>query len=752
MCQSTSPWYVLRDSSGPRVFEYQLTYALMSARGTGFHGRLTSRPNSAASIRRSLEAACNTLLSVLSSHQLFFRPGGLRVLSASTHKPAKEFSMKLRLFLLACAVCFTLQPASISKAAGARPNVLLILVDDLKPSFGAYGDKWVHSPNLDRLAARGIRFDMAYCNQAVCAPSRNNLLMGSRSTSIGVYSLGQHFRSAVPDAITMPQYFKQHGYHSAGIGKVFHIGHGNINDVHSWSVPFHADKVIDYVLPESTGGQLTREEALFSNKPKDGLPMGAAWENADVDDGAYADGRIAAEGIKRLKSYKQSDDPFFLALGFTKPHLPFCAPRKYWDLYDRSKLPMAEYTLPPDGAPPYAGKTIGELNQYQPVPQNPPLSEELQRTLIHGYYASLSYMDSQVGRVLDEVDRLGLDQNTIIVLWGDHGYHLGDHGTWTKHTNYEQANRIPIVISAPGVTTAGSHSTALIETVDLFPTIAELAGLPAPTGPQPIDGDSFVPVLRGAESDIGKYAYHCYPKGGRLGQAIRTDRYRLVKWHQTDGRQLPEYELYDYEIDPLEKRNVAADQPGIVKELSAILARHPAPKSSRPRPRRSTSKHSKQQQIVADSPKIANVPLTIVVEGQAESPLGVVLAQGGREHGFAIHFTDGRPAFDVRVNSKVTRITGEQLPKNQFRLTATLTGGEMTFSVNDGPSARVESPGLIPVQPKDALSIGFDDASAAGQYESPNPFDGRITSARISTTNDQTLYRLKAKNSFQTKD
>jgi iduronate 2-sulfatase len=681
-----------------------------------------------------------TLLSVPTNHQLFLRPGGLRLMPASTHKPAKEFSMKLRILLIACAACFTLHPASTSKAASNRPNVLLILVDDLKPSFGAYGDKWVHSPNLDRLAARGMRFDMAYCNQAVCAPSRNNLLLGSRSTSIGVYSLGQHFRTAVPAAVTMPQYFKNHGYHSAGIGKVFHIGHGNINDVHSWSVPFHPDKVIDYVLPESTGGKLTREEALFSNRSKVGLPMGTAWENADVLDGAYADGRIAAEGIKRLQTYRKSDQPFFLALGFTKPHLPFCAPKKYWDLYDRSKLPTAEYTLPPEGAPPYAGKTIGELNQYKPVPPNPPLSEELQRTLIHGYYASLSYMDSQVGRVLDEVDNLGLDKNTIIVLWGDHGYHLGDHGTWTKHTNYEQANRIPITISAPGITTADSQSKALIETVDLFPTIAALAGLPAPTGPQPIDGDSFVPVLRGEDTNIGQYAYHCYPKGGRLGRAIRTDRYRLVEWSQSGNTQAPEYELYDYETDPLEKRNHSADRPRIVKKLTTILAQHPAPKSSKRPKRRSTSKSTAQQKVVQNPPKIANRLLTIMVEGQAELPHGVVLAQGGREHGFAIHFAQGRPAFDVRVNGEVTRLTGKPITKGRFQLTATLTADEMTFAVRNGPTTRIKSPGLIPVQPKDALSIGFDDASAAGNYDSPNPFNGTVLSTRISTLTGQTLY------------
>ncbi len=467
-----------------------------------------------------------------------------------------------------------------------RTNVLLILVDDLKPSFGAYGEEWVHSPNLDRLAASGMRFDMAYCNQAVCAPSRNNLLIGSRSTSIGVYSLGLHFRNAVPDAVTMPQYFKQHGYHSAGIGKVFHIGHGNKNDEHSWSVPFQPDKVIDYVLPESTNGQLTREEALFSNQSARGLPRGAAWEKAAVDDGAYADGRIATEGIKRLQSYAESGEPFFLALGFTKPHLPFCAPEKYWDLYDPSAMPLAEYTEPPAGAPRYAGKTIGELNQYKPVPEEPPLDETLTRTLIQGYYAALSYMDSQVGRVLDEVDRLELGDNTIIVLWGDHGYHLGDHGTWTKHTNYEQANRIPIIMSAPGVTSPGSSSDALVETVDIYPTVAELAGLPIPSGPQPIDGESLVPVLKQTVPQVSDHAYHCFPKGGHMGRAIRTKQYRLVEWKPLGNPNAsPEYELYDYKNDPLEMKNLARDQPETIAELAEILARHPAAKPDQ-RPRR----------------------------------------------------------------------------------------------------------------------------------------------------------------------
>ena len=485
--------------------------------------------------------------------------------------------LMIRLTLAVCCLLLTVT----NRLHASPPNVLLLLVDDLKPSFGAYGEKWVHSPNLDRLAASGMRFDHAYCNQAVCAPSRNNLLIGSRSTSTGVYSLGYHIRKAIPDVVTLPQHFKNNGYHSAGIGKVFHIGHGNINDELSWSVPFQPDKVIDYVLEDSTDGQLTREEAYFSNQKLGQiktLPRGAAWEKADVEDGAYADGRIATEGIRRLRNYHKSKTPFFLALGFAKPHLPFCAPSKYWDLYDRSQLPTASFTQPPEAAPKYAGKTLGELNQYKPVPQTGPLSEEMTRTLIHGYYASLSYMDAQVGRVLNELERLQLQNDTIIVLWGDHGYHLGDHGSWTKHTNYEQANRIPLVIVAPGKTRPGTSNQSPVETVDIYPTLCELAGLPAGKMPQPIDGDSLVPILEGKADTVSDHVYHCFPKSGKLGRAIRTKRYRMVEWKPFQSSKSVEYELYDYQTDPLETKNIAGQKPKVLEQMKKLLAEHPPAK------------------------------------------------------------------------------------------------------------------------------------------------------------------------------
>ncbi|HWQ90898.1 MAG TPA: sulfatase-like hydrolase/transferase, partial [Clostridia bacterium] len=280
------------------------------------------------------------------------------------------------------------------------------------------------------------------------------------------------------------------------------------------------------------------------------------------------------------------EQPFFLVLGFVKPHLPFCAPKKYWDMHDRQAFTIAERTSPPEGAPRYAGKTLLELNQYTPLPQDPPLSEHLQRTLIHGYYAAASFMDAQVGRVLGELDRLNLAKNTIIVLWGDNGWHFGDNGAWTKHTNYEQANRIPLMIVAPGVTRPGSSTRHLTETVDLYPTLVELAGLPQLSVPQQIDGLSLVPVLRHPKKRLRDHAYHAFPRhrSGQpiIGRAIRTDRYRLVEWKKSGAPDsTADLELYDYKKDPRETKNLAASEPKTVARLRKILATHPEARPSR---------------------------------------------------------------------------------------------------------------------------------------------------------------------------
>jgi iduronate 2-sulfatase len=469
-------------------------------------------------------------------------------------------------------------------AAVAKPNVLFICVDDLKPLLGCYGDKRIRSPSIDQLAARGLLFERAYCNQAVCAPSRNALLTGVRPTTSGIYDLGTHFRQSMPDAVTLPQYFMRHGYRAEGLGKIFHVGHGNHEDPVSWSVPHFSEKSIAYALPENRAGRgLTREEALFANETDvSRLPRGAAYESADVADNAYPDGRIADEAIRRLQSAKaRSSEPFFLAVGFLKPHLPFCAPKKYWDLYERASFNVPSLRVPPAGAPSYAPTGWGELRQYSDIPQTGPLTDERARALIHGYHAAVSYVDAQIGRVLAELDRLGLATNTVIVLWGDHGWHLGDHGMWSKHSNYEEATHIPLLIVAPGVTKPGTRTRALVESVDLYPTLCELAGLPESKLPQTLEGRSLVPVLKRPSRDSKEAIFHVFPRNRRgdgeiLGRAVRTERYRMVEWKKAGAAaETADVELYDYQTDPLETRNLAPAQTKVVAKLRALLAQQP---------------------------------------------------------------------------------------------------------------------------------------------------------------------------------
>lgn len=467
-----------------------------------------------------------------------------------------------------------------------QPNVLMILVDDLKPALGCYGDLDARTPNIDRLAARGIRFDAAYCNQAVCAPSRFTLMLGAHSTSTGLYGLGDQLRQKVPEAVTLPQYFAQHGYATESLGKVFHIGHGNEGDPKSFQKPHFHDKVIEYLDPASTsGGRLTREEAYFTNQQLGRiheLPRGAAFECPEVEDDAYADGRVADETVRRLVAAKQRRErdgtPFMIVAGFVRPHLPFSAPQRFWAAFNASDLPVPESTERPINAPRVAGKRGGEINNYQPVPLDRPIDEKLKRQLIHGYYASSSFVDAQIGKVIDALDELGLSDNTIIVLWGDHGFHLGDLGIWTKHTNYEQANRIPLILVAPGTIPANSATGQLAESVDLYPTLASLAKLPEPTGPQAIDGISLRPVLEDPTQRLRDHAYHVYPRGKKLGRAIRTTRYRFVEWLSRDGLGQPEYELYDYQYEAIETKNLAGELPEILERHREILASYPSPK------------------------------------------------------------------------------------------------------------------------------------------------------------------------------
>ena len=471
--------------------------------------------------------------------------------------------------LLLVALLFA--PAALFAAApAARPNVLLICVDDLKPVLGCYGDPYSKTPHIDRLASRALRFDRAYCNQAVCSPSRNALLASLRPQTLGIYDLPTNFRASRPDAITLPQYFRTAGYRTEAMGKLFHVGHGNFEDTASWTVPHFRPKAPQYALAENAAPAEAAPKKKSAKKSN-----GAAVESADVADDFYADGQIAAEAVARLKAAAASREPFFMGVGFLKPHLPFVAPKKYWDLHDPAKLPQPARLTAPEGAPDYAPQFGGELRAYDGIPSgNNPLDDKLTRRLIHGYYAATSYMDAQLGKVMAALDETGLAKNTIVVLWGDHGWHLGDHGMWCKHTNYEEATRIPLLVAVPGQ--KGAATSALVETVDVYPTLAALAGLPAPQG---LDGRSFAALFTDPAAAHRDHAIHVYPRGQRLGRAIRTERYRLVEWKAPGGDPTTaEFELYDYRDDPGETKNVAAVRPAVVAPLRALLATHPEAK------------------------------------------------------------------------------------------------------------------------------------------------------------------------------
>jgi len=490
------------------------------------------------------------------------------------------FWLKTKIIVLLffmCVICNGQQKAPV--------NVLLILVDDLRPTLGCYGDTLVVSPNIDRLAQHAAVFERAYSNQAVCVASRYNLLLGARSTSTGLYDFGRAFRDFYPKATTLPQFFKNNGYHTEAIGKVFHVGHNTYNDEQSWSVPHFYDLVVEYADTLKRG--LTREEALFANVPwneANKKEKGAAWEHLDVDDETYADGRVAKRAVERLEELNRRNQPFFLAVGFARPHLPFSVPKKYWDLYNPLDIPLPEMQSHPENSLAFANKRDGEIAQYRGIPyaaEEDPFPDTLTRKLIHGYYAGVSYVDAQIGKVLDELKRTGLDKNTIIVLWGDHGYLLGEMGMWTKHVNHELANRIPLIIRHPDLQRS-TKTDAMIETVDLYPTLATLCGFELPEMQQPIDGKSYQSFLFGNGSAPRDHVYHCFPRGGKLGRAIRNEKYRLIEWKSLDKEEEPQYELYEYGGDLIEKENIwRADHPEFIK-LKNVLADYPKPKQMRP--------------------------------------------------------------------------------------------------------------------------------------------------------------------------
>ncbi|MEK7677703.1 MAG: sulfatase [Verrucomicrobiota bacterium] len=449
--------------------------------------------------------------------------------------------------------------AVASLQAAERPNILFIAVDDLRPELGCYGNPLIKSPNIDRIAKAGVVFTRAYCQQAVCSPSRSSLLTGARPDTTRVWDLETHFRKALPDVITLPQLFKNHGYFVQGMGKIYH---GGFDDPPSWSVPWKAPKAQAYGSLESRMlVSQKRQQAIADGKNEQDIQKtvrGPAYEGADVPDNAFHDGALADMAVAVLRDIKQKNQPFFLAVGFIRPHLPFVSPRKYWDLYDPAKIPLAPNPFRPKGAPEYAVLEGGELRSYDSIPKGH-LPDDLARRLKHGYYAAVSYMDAQVGRVLDELDRLGLRDQTIVILWGDHGWKLGEHDAWCKHSNVENDTWAPLILSVPGLKNAGQRTAALVEFVDIYPSLADLAGLPLPGH---LEGASFRPLLDDLNRPWKTAAFSQYPRGAAsrrlMGYSMRTDRYRFTRWvHRNDPAKVDAIELYDHQSDPQENENIA---------------------------------------------------------------------------------------------------------------------------------------------------------------------------------------------------
>jgi len=444
---------------------------------------------------------------------------------------------------------------AITAATAERPNVLFIAVDDLRPELACYGAEHIHSPNIDRLARRGVLFERAYCMVPTCGASRASLLTGIRPTRKRFVSYQTWAEKDAAGITTLNTHFKQNGYNTHSLGKIFH--HPSDNAA-GWSAPAWRPRTKSwYQLPENRALHAKRQRQA-------GRKRGPAWESADVPDNAYADGLLADRAIADLAQLKSQDRPFFLAVGFFKPHLPFIAPKKYWDLYDHSTIQLPDNYEVPQGAPAESIHTSGELRSYAGIPAKGPVSDEAARNLIHGYYACVSYTDAQIGRLLEELDRLELTANTIVVLWGDHGWNLGEHTLWCKHSCYETSMQIPLIIQASGIA-GGQKRTGLTESIDVYPSLCELAGLPLP---EHLQGSSLVALMKDSQADAKTAAV------GRFhnGDTIRTDTFRFTEYTNPQGKRIARM-LYDHAADPHENTNIAEEDAAVdrVQALSAAL-------------------------------------------------------------------------------------------------------------------------------------------------------------------------------------
>jgi iduronate 2-sulfatase len=459
-------------------------------------------------------------------------------------------TIRLILGVLACGLL-----AASARAQQTRPNVLLIMADDLNTDLGTYGHPLVKTPNIDRLASRGIRFDRAYNQFPLCNPSRASLMTGLRPDTLRVYELQTQFRANVPDAVTLPQMFRRNGYYAARVGKIYHygvpaqIGTSGLDDVPSW------DSVVN---PKGVDKD---EEPLLTNlTPSRGLGSALAFYVSPSSDEEQTDGKVAAETIALLEANRNR--PFFIAAGFYRPHCPFIAPKKYFDAYPLDRIPVPPVSSSDMARVPAAALFTRPLNWDIP--------QEGQRQTIRAYYASISFLDANVGRVLSALDRLKLSGNTIVVFMSDHGYNLGEHGQWMKQSLFERSARSPLIVAGPGVSRRGEASRRVVEYLDLYPTLAELAGLQAPSN---VEGRSLVPLVRNPDAEWNHPAFTQVRRGAApkffMGYSVRTERWRYTEWDGgTEG-----VELYDEQNDPGELRNLADDaaNKGVISELKRLL-------------------------------------------------------------------------------------------------------------------------------------------------------------------------------------
>jgi len=459
---------------------------------------------------------------------------------------------------------------AVSRASKAKkPNVLFIAIDDLRNTVGCMGDSIAVTPNIDKLAGQGTVFLNAYCQQAVCSPSRASLITARRPDTLKVWDLRTHFRKHLPNIVTLPQYFKQRGYYTQSFGKILHGGGPPSMDPPSWSaepVWDHCTKRDQYVLPENRPGEHSGKQA--------------ATECADVPDEAYVDGKVAVEAIKKLEELSVNDQAFFLGVGFRKPHLPCSAPKKYWDMYKRETFENDDWPAlnRPENGPDIALHNWKELRGYTDIPDIGEVPPEKAAEVRHGYYASASYTDAQIGKLMDALDKLGLRDNTIICLWADHGFHLGEHTIWCKTSNYELDTHVPLIISSPQHK-KGQSCRRLVELVDMYPTLVELAGLPVPDD---LEATSMVPLLENPERSWKKAAFSQYPRPpyykkntgfSEMGYSVRTERFHYIEWIDAKKNVTVATELYDHSVDPYELTNLAdkKQHQATVKRLSKLL-------------------------------------------------------------------------------------------------------------------------------------------------------------------------------------